>query len=115
MESKKVLNLLKCTRQTLTKQVKNGIIRTTKLKNGYYDYNDEDIYCILSNNNRNNCCFTKLNNLSENRLLYDNFNTMLDDLLQFKIKSLIVNGYEIKDIDTLSYLCNKYGCTLEVR
>lgn len=39
MLSKEVLDLLKITRQTLIKYVKTGIIRTTTLPNGRYDYN----------------------------------------------------------------------------
>lgn len=48
MLSKEVLDLLKITRQTLTKYVKTGIIRTTTLPNGRYDYNNEDVYRIFN-------------------------------------------------------------------
>lgn len=48
MLSKEVLDLLKITRQMLTKYVKTGIIRTTTLPNGRYDYNNEDVYRIFN-------------------------------------------------------------------
>ena len=46
--SKEVLDLLKITRQTLTKYVKTGMIRTTTLPNGRYDYNNDDVYKIFN-------------------------------------------------------------------
>jgi len=48
MNTKEVLNLLRITRQTLTKYVKNGTIRVTVLPNGHYDYNEEDVYKIFN-------------------------------------------------------------------
>ena len=114
MKSEKALNLLKCTRQTLAKHIKQGKIQIIKLDNEYYDYCDEDIYKILSNNERHNCFYTKFHGTIDNLKCYDNYYKMLDDLLQYKIKHLTVYGYEIVDIDTLHYLCNKYGCYLEI-
>lgn len=48
MLSKEVLDLLKITRQTLTRYVKTGIIRTTTFPNGRYDYNNDDVYKIFN-------------------------------------------------------------------
>ncbi len=48
MKSKEVLNLLRITRQTLTRYVKNGTIKTTLQPNKYYNYNDEDVYKLLN-------------------------------------------------------------------
>ena len=48
MKSKEVLKLLKVSRQTLVKYVKNNLIRVKKLPNGYYDYDKRDIYKILN-------------------------------------------------------------------
>lgn len=44
MKSAKVLKVLKVTRQTLTKYVKNGEIRVETQPNGMYIYNDDDVY-----------------------------------------------------------------------
>ena len=44
MKSAKVLKLLHISRATLVKYVKNKEIRVVELPNGFYDYNDEDVY-----------------------------------------------------------------------
>ena len=48
MKSKELLSLLRITRQTLVRYVKKGTIRAVELPNGYYDYNDEDVYKMLN-------------------------------------------------------------------
>lgn len=44
MKSKDVLKVLNITCQTLTKYVKEKIIRVNVLPNNQYDYNDDDVY-----------------------------------------------------------------------
>lgn len=44
MKSARVLKLLHVSRATLVKYVKNKEIRVVELPNGFYDYNDEDVY-----------------------------------------------------------------------
>lgn len=46
MKSHEALNILKITRQTLCKYVKNGKIRVTPNINGTYNYNDDDVFKI---------------------------------------------------------------------
>jgi len=48
MKCKEVLKLLKITRPTLSKYVKIGKIRTIENTNGFYTYNDEDVFKILN-------------------------------------------------------------------
>lgn len=48
MKAKEVLELLRITRPTLHKYKKTGIIRGTLLPNGYYDYNEQDVYNFLN-------------------------------------------------------------------
>jgi putative resolvase len=48
LKSKEVLELLQITRPTLTKYVKNGIIKTTTLPNGQYDYDKESVYKLFN-------------------------------------------------------------------
>ncbi|HEX7628364.1 MAG TPA: IS607 family transposase, partial [Candidatus Methanoperedens sp.] len=43
MKSKEVLNLLRISRQTLTRYVSNGTIRVEVQPNKYYNYNEEDV------------------------------------------------------------------------
>lgn len=113
MKSSEVLKILGCTRQTLTKYVKEKRIKIKKQNNGYYDYDNEDIYNILSKGVRNECLYSQLKCTSK-YVYYDNYYNLLNDLLEYRIKRLIVYGYEIKDIQTLKFLCDKYGCILEV-
>ena len=56
MKSKEVLNLLRISRQTLTRYVKNGTIKTTTQPNGYYNYSDDDVYRILNKNIKRKIC-----------------------------------------------------------
>ena len=48
MKSKEVLELLQITRPTLTKYVKTGLIKTTTMPNGYYDYDEESVYRLFN-------------------------------------------------------------------
>lgn len=48
MKAKDVLNLLRISRPTLTKYVKSGIIKVTRLPNGRYDYDEESVYTFLN-------------------------------------------------------------------
>ena len=48
MLAKDVIRVLGITRPTLTKYVKNGIIRVNVLPNKRYDYNEEDVYGFLN-------------------------------------------------------------------
>ena len=44
MRAKEALNILKVHRVTLNSYVRSGKIRVTKMSNGRYDYNDDDVY-----------------------------------------------------------------------
>ena len=48
MKSKEVLELLQITRSTLTKYVKEGIIKIEVLPNGGYDYDKESVYKLFN-------------------------------------------------------------------
>lgn len=48
MKAAEVLRLLKVTRPTLSKYVKENIIRTEVMPNGHYNYNDVDVYKFLN-------------------------------------------------------------------
>jgi predicted site-specific integrase-resolvase len=48
MKANEVLNLLRITRKTLHVYAATGKIRYTVMPNGYYDYNDEDVYKLLN-------------------------------------------------------------------
>lgn len=48
MKSKEVLELLQITRPTLTKYVKNGIIKVNVMTNGRYDYDKDSVYRLFN-------------------------------------------------------------------
>ena len=48
MKAKEVLQLLKVTRQTLTKYVKEGRVKVTVKGNGQYDYDSDSVYKLLN-------------------------------------------------------------------
>jgi len=47
MKATDVLRLLRITRQTLSKYVRDGKIKVTKLKNGKYEYDRDSIYKLV--------------------------------------------------------------------
>lgn len=48
MKAKEVLQILKVTRQTLTKYVKEGHVKVTVKGNGQYDYDSDSVYKLLN-------------------------------------------------------------------
>ena len=115
MLSKQVLNLLKVTRPTLTKFVNEGRIKVEVLENGFYDYDDEDVYKILSNGVRNIISLSIY--ASEDNKKIKNYKRELSkenirDLLDYKIKTLRVEKSYIDN--TLILLCEQVGTKLEV-
>lgn len=47
MKAKEALKILGVTRATLCKYVKEGLIKVTEMKNGYYDYDDDSVYAFI--------------------------------------------------------------------
>ena len=50
MKAQEVLRILRISRQTLTKYVKEGLIKVKTLPNGRYDYQEESVYAFLNKN-----------------------------------------------------------------
>ena len=60
LRSKDVLQLLRVTRQTLSKYVRDGKIHVRKLPNGHYDYDSDDVYAIFNKNvERKTCLYAR--------------------------------------------------------
>ena len=51
MRAKEVLSILKVTRPTLCKYVKQGLIKVDATINGQYVYNDDSVYKLIGENN----------------------------------------------------------------
>lgn len=54
MKAKEVLELLHITRPTLSKYVKQGLIKVDAVINGQYRYNADSVYALLRNNIKDN-------------------------------------------------------------
>lgn len=77
MKSKEVLKLLKITRTTLTKYVKTGKIRVKENPNGYYTYNDEDVYKLMSNGYiRYNVLYARVSSTCQKKDLQNQIETL---------------------------------------
>lgn len=68
MDAKDVLKLLKVSRSTLTNYVNNGTIRVTKKHNGFYNYNDSDVYKIAYGDiKRKTCIYARVSSSSQKK------------------------------------------------
>ena len=91
MKAKEVLNLLRISRKTLHVYVATGKIRYTVMPNGYYDYNDEDVYKLLNRDvKRKTVIYARV---STNKQKND-LNNQIDQLKQW----CFMNGYTINAI-----------------
>lgn len=91
MKAKEVLELLKISRPTLTKYVKEGKIRVTVMPNGFYDYNDEDVYKIFMKGvERKTYIYARVSTLKQKKDLEN----QIELLKQFCFS----NGYKIHGV-----------------
>jgi len=78
MKSKEVLNLLKITRTTLTSYVKTGKIKTVKMANGYYEYDDNSIYKFLGYNDRFDIAYARVSTYKQKNDLENQIHNILN-------------------------------------
>jgi len=91
MRAKEILNLLRISRKTLHIYVATGKIRYTVMPNGYYEYNDEDVYKFLNRDvKRKTVIYARV---STNKQKND-LNNKIDQLKQW----CFMNGYTINAI-----------------
>lgn len=91
MTSKEVLRLLGVTRQTLTKYVKQGVIKVTTLPNGRYNYDDESVYKFLNKDiKRKTYIYARVSTPSQKR--------DLDNQIEMLKQFCFSNGYTIDGI-----------------
>jgi predicted site-specific integrase-resolvase len=53
VRAKEVLQILGITRPTLSKYVKQGLIKVDAVINGQYRYNEESVYSLINKNIKN--------------------------------------------------------------
>ena len=91
MKTKEVLQLLRISRATLTKYVKNGLIKVTVLPNGRYDYDEESVYKNFNKGLlRKTCIYARVSTSKQKKDLEN----QIELLKQFCFSA----GYTISDI-----------------
>lgn len=91
MKSYKVLKLLNITRPTLSRYVKEKIIKYKVKPNGFYDYDEESVYKILNKSiERKNVIYTRVSTQKQK--------TDLENQKKIVEKYCIENGIKISDI-----------------
>lgn len=91
MKAKEVLRLLRISRQTLTKYVKDGIIKAETLPNGRYEYDETSVYAFLNKDmKRKTYIYARVSTPKQKRDLEN----QIELLKQF----CFVNGYIISGI-----------------
>ena len=91
MKANEVLNLLRITRPTLTKYVKEGIIKVDKLPNGRYEYDSNSVYSFLNKDVKRKTYIYARVSTSKQKADLDN---QIELLKQF----CFTNGYVISGI-----------------
>ena len=93
MKASEVMKLLRISRQTLSSYAKKGLIRTTTLFNGRYEYNQDDVYKLLNHNiERKTCIYARVSTSKQKKDLENQVNL----LKQF----CFMNGYKINEVYT---------------
>lgn len=91
MKTKEVLQLLRISRATLTKYVKNGLIKVTVLPNGRYDYDEKSVYKNFNKGLlRKTCVYARVSTSKQKKDLKN----QIELLKQFCFSA----GYTISDI-----------------
>lgn len=91
MKANEVLKLLRITRPTLTKYVKQGLIKVEKLPNGRYEYDSESVYSFLNKDMKRKTYIYARVSTSKQK---PDLNNQIELLKQF----CFTNGYTISGI-----------------
>lgn len=91
MKANEVLKLLRITRPTLTKYVKEGLIKVEKLPNGRYEYDSESVYSFLNKDMKRKTYIYARVSTSKQK---PDLNSQIELLKQF----CFTNGYTISGI-----------------
>ena len=91
MKANEVLKLLRITRPTLTKYVKEGLVKVEKLPNGRYEYDSESVYSFLNKDMKRKTYIYARVSTSKQK---PDLNNKIELLKQF----CFTNGYTISGI-----------------
>lgn len=91
MKANEVLKLLRITRPTLTKYVKQGLVKVEKLPNGRYEYDSESVYSFLNKDmKRKTYIYARVSTLKQK--------PDLDNQIELLKQFCFSNGYSISGI-----------------
>ena len=91
MKANEVLKLLRITRPTLTKYVKQGLVKVEKLPNGRYEYDSERVYSFLNKDmKRKTYIYARVSTLKQK--------PDLDNQIELLKQFCFSNGYTISGI-----------------
>ena len=91
MKANEVLNLLRISRKTLHVYASTGKIRFRVMPNGFYDYNDEDVYKLLNRDvKRKTVIYARISTIKQK----NDLNNQIEQLKQW----CFMNGYTINAI-----------------
>lgn len=91
MKANEVLKLLRITRPTLTKYVKQGLVKVEKLPNGRYEYDSESVYSFLNKDmKRKTYIYARVSTLKQK--------PDLDNQIELLKQFCFTNGYTISGI-----------------
>ena len=147
MKYKEAIAILKVARPTLYNYVKKGKIRVTKINHSLLDYNEEDVFRTAGLTNKRSCAvyarsldsnntdsqaeivtkFAISNGYTIDTVYKDvcngftlnrpEFNKLINDLHDFKIKTIFILSEDILSIDsfnTLKKICELNHCEIVV-
>lgn len=91
MKAKEVLQILRVTRPTLTKYVKEGLIKVTVKGNGQYDYDSDSVYKLLNKDiERKTYVYARVSTLKKKKDLENQVNLLKTFCFQ--------NGYVLNGV-----------------
>lgn len=91
MKAKQVLNLLKITRPTLSKYVKDGRLSIDSEVNGQYNYNDQSVFALLNRGmSRKNIAYCRVSSSNQKQ--------DLENQIQTVSSFMAANGITVDDV-----------------
>ena len=85
MKARDVMKLLGICRATLYNYVKNGLIKTTLLSNGYYDYDEISVLHFIKKDNRSNVVYARVSTYKQK----NDLNTQINHINKFCVDNNI--------------------------
>lgn len=76
MKAKEVMKLLNICRTTLFNYTKSGIIKTTIMPNGYFNYDEDSVFKLFKNENRLNIIYSRVSTYKQKNDLVTQINNI---------------------------------------